>query len=393
MFWGAESDQLRAHADAVGAAGGRCAHLLDEITTVVDATPWVGPDAEAFRHTMRGAVSVQWHGVVDRLHASSRELLRHAEEQDVASEGSGGPTAGLEPVRASAYPDRSAVPSSGVGSGESAAAAVRTSFFGRDGDDEETAPVNPDGTIDGPAPFGGHGLGPGVPGTTADAPAPPAWEPADEGSGEWGVREPTDEDHETVDLVEMLILGGRLTGKGAASDNLQHYIDNTGEDKPIDVDDMMDSVPDFDNAVSERQQSIGMEAIAQAQESGATGPVTFPVNTDWAGESASQSVSEKYFYATGSFDYNLNGTVTAYPPETTGGDWTYEVETTVNVRDRYNWDTGKGVSIDVPGPDWLPGHPGTINIPDTQMQGLHQSGMAREYNIVGESDPVITTGP
>jgi hypothetical protein len=42
------------------------------------------------------------------------------------------------------------------------------------------------------------------------------------------------------------------------------------------------------------------------------------------------------------------------------------------------------VHIDVP--DWVPGYPDEIHVSDTQMQGLHQSGLAREYNIVGSSE-------
>lgn len=230
-----------------------------------------------------------------------------------------------------------------------------------------------------------------MPGEHADAPAPPAWKPADEGAGPWKVREPTDADRETERLAEDMVLGGRFTGKGAASDNLQHYLDATGDDKPIDVDEMRQQVPSFDQAVAEQQRSIGMEAVQQAKDSGATGPVTFPVSTPWTGGTASKDESEKYFYATGSFDHNQTGTVTTYPPSTPGGEWTYKVDTQTNVRDRYNWDTGKGVTIDVP--DWVPGYPDVISVDDTQMQDLHESGLAREYNIVGQSGRRTVTGP
>ncbi|WP_299300389.1 WXG100 family type VII secretion target [uncultured Brachybacterium sp.] len=379
MFCGADTEGLRNHADAMEAAEGRCSALLMEIMSAVQTAAWVGADADEFRDSFTMSVTQLWNPTIDRLSASAQELLDHAEEQDAASEGgerqAWGP--GGDRVRRG-------------GSGPLVPGSAATNLFGRDGDDE-SPPLNPDGTVNGPAPFEGHGLGRGVPGTTADAPEPPAWSPKDEGSGEWDTQEPTDEDRETMDLIEKLIFGGRVVGNGAASDNLQHYIDNTGEDKDIDVDDMMSSVPSFGTAVSESQQAIGQEAIDQAQASGATGPVTFPVNTDWTGGKADKSVSEKYFYATGSFDYNLNGTVTAYPPGTPGGEWTYEMSTNVNVRDRYNWDVGKGVTVDVP--DWVPGMPDVVSIPDEQMGSLHKAGMAREYNIVGESDSVTSTGP
>lgn len=379
MFCGADTDELRSHADALEAAEGRCAQLLAQLTAAVRSVDWVGVDADNFRESFESSTTQLWTRSLERLRLSSRAILGHADEQDGASEGDGGAstvTARLQPW----WP---------VG-GNSVSASAGLNLLDRESD-EDSPPVNSDGSIDGPAPFGGAGLGEGVPGTGAVAPAPPEWTPADKGSGEWGTQEPTDADRETMDLVEKLIFGGYMVGNGAASDNLRHYVENTGEDKSIDVDDMMSSVPSFDTAVSETRQVVGAEAIDRARESGATGPVTFPVNTAWAGGQADKSVSEKYFYATGSFDYNLNGTVTAYPPQSPGGEWTYEMSTQVNVRDRYNWDVGKGVNVDVP--DWVPGMPDNVSIPDEQMGSLHKSGLAREYNIVGESEVREKTGP
>lgn len=73
--------------------------------------------------------------------------------------------------------------------------------------------------------------------------------------------------------------------------------------------------------------------------------------------------------------------MTAYPPETTGGEWRYEMNTEVNTRDRYNWDAGKATTV------------GPIAVQDERMQGLHQSGLAQEFNIVGRSSKRTTTGP
>lgn len=53
--------------------------------------------------------------------------------------------------------------------------------------------------------------------------------------------------------------------------------------------------------------------------------------------------------------------------------------------DRYNWDGGKATKI------------GPITITDTQMQELHETGLAREYNLRGSTDvmkrKVGTGGP
>lgn len=384
MFCGADTEQMRRLSQRMEQTSEHAADLLVALSVTVRSVPWEGVDAQRFQQEFRDPVTDGWGQMVQRLRDSAAELGEHADQQDRTSEGASDPGVTTTPAG-------SVVPTSwGDDRGSGGADVPVTAEAGRDGA-EGDGPPNPDGTITGPDPYPGNGLGPGVPGTSADSPEPPAWEPADSGSGAWDSREPTQEDRDNRDLAEDLVLGGRFTGKGAASDNLEHYLDNTGEDMAIDVDDMIEEVPEFSTAVSEQRSSIGQEAISQAQQSGATGPVTFPVNTDWEGGQASKSESEKYFYATGSFDYNQTGTVTAYPPDDPGGDWTYEVDTAVNLRDRYNWDTGKGVNIDVP--DWVPGYPDEINVSDTQMQGLHQSGLAREYNIVGASERSTHTGP
>lgn len=162
---------------------------------------------------------------------------------------------------------------------------------------------------------------------------------------------------------------------------MRHFLANTGEDKPIDVDDMIGSAPGLAADIDATHQQLGQQAIDQARQSGATGPVTFPVNTDWKGYYIGKGESEKYYYATAGMQYNVNGTVTAYPPSTPGGEWTYEMNTQVHTRDRYNWDNGKAVKI------------GPLTVRDEQMQGLHQSGLAQEYNIVGTSSEQTRTGP
>lgn len=390
MFCGADTERLRDVATMIGDCSSRTAARLEDVTAAVLSASWEGADADRFRQEFSGPVSESWRLVVDLLRERAVEIRTHADEQDSASDEAGpiagGMVAGTAALSARMGGNRTA----GAGSpGDGSPVAQEAD---RDGG-TDPVPSNPDGSIDGPEPYpeSANGLGPGVPGTTADVPEPPAWSPADSGSGEWNSREPTDEDRETEDLAELLIAGGRVTGKGPASDNLQHYLDNTGEDKPIDVDNMLEEVPSFADEVDEQRRSIGQEAISQAQESGATGPVTFPVNTDWEGGGAAKDESAKYYYATASFDYNQTGTVTAYPPTEPGGEWTYEMDTAVNVRDRYNWDTGKGVTI--PAPDWVPGIPDGGYIPDTRMQGLHESGLAREYNIVGASETSRSSGP
>ena len=362
MFYGADTDQLRAHAEVTTAAGKRCTSLFGSITDTVASIEWVGPDADRFRTAVTSAISTLAEPTVEKLLADSQELLAHADEQDAASgEVAADGGASDRDLREEA---RGTDPRGGR----------------RPHDEQEQEPGSPENGTSGPDAYPG-GLGPGTDGTTSQVPDPPAWTPPDKGSGDYDQRDPTLEDYANYELAELIATGGNLTGKGPAADNMRHFLENTGEDKPIDVDDMLASAPGLSAEIDAARQQLGQQAIADAESSGATGPVTFPVNTGWSGYYISDSESEKYFYATGGMQYNVNGTVTAYPPSTPGGEWTYEMNTEVNTRDRYNWDTGKSVTI------------GPVTVHDEQMQGLHQSGLAQEYNIVGQSSQQTTTGP
>lgn len=49
---------------------------------------------------------------------------------------------------------------------------------------------------------------------------------------------------------------------------------------------------------------------------------------------------------------------------------------TTNVRDQYNWDGQKSTNF----------FDGKVNISDKTLQELHQSGLAQEYMLYGESE-------
>ena len=56
-----------------------------------------------------------------------------------------------------------------------------------------------------------------------------------------------------------------------------------------------------------------LRALTAPQESaGATGPITYPLNTKWQGETDSESAN--WYYAVGSYDQANEGTITVYPP-------------------------------------------------------------------------------
>ena len=112
------------------------------------------------------------------------------------------------------------------------------------------------------------------------------------------------------------------------------------------------------------------KAVDKAQESGATGPVTYPFTTAW---DSTYATTQNWFYATGGYNYATDGTVTVYPPSDDNPEWTYKYDYRVHTADRYNWDGDKSTMIF------------NQKITDKQLQELHQAGLAQEYDLVGES--------
>jgi hypothetical protein len=221
-------------------------------------------------------------------------------------------------------------------------------------------------------------LGEPVNGTDAPEPQPPEWQPGDKGAGEHGSEDAGLRDRAKLALVEAA--ANALSAKWPdAARNLSHYLDNSGEPLEQDVDKMLKDLPRFQELVDADRAQLGQLAITQAQQRGATGPITFPVNTPWA-QSGESYDDGNWFYALGGWNYNQTGKVTVYPPTTPGGKWTYEITTRVNIRDQYNWDGNKSTDI------------GPINVTDEELAELHRKGLAQEYSVYGSSDATTAKG-
>lgn len=223
-----------------------------------------------------------------------------------------------------------------------------------------------------------NGLGTGVPGTTPPPmPPPPAWTPPDGGAGEYASESPGLGDRAKVLAIEAA--ANALSGTWPdASRNLLHFLGNTGEPLTQDVDRMLSEVPAFQTEVDSQRDRVVASAIEQAQAAGATGPMTFPVNTPWRGHYLGDP--KNWFYALGGISYNQTGHVTVTPPTTPGGSWTYTWSTQVNIRDRYNWDGSKSTQI------------GPLNVTDAELADLHRKGLAQEFTAVGSSTQTTTQG-
>lgn len=122
---------------------------------------------------------------------------------------------------------------------------------------------------------------------------------------------------------------------------------------------------DSDNSEAAVKDMAG-QAVEKSQETGATGPMTYPFTTAWDDEYATKQEDPNWFYATG-------GTITVYPPTDENPKWTYKYDYRVHTADRYNWDGDKSTHIF------------GKEITDKQLQELHRAGLAQEYDLVGES--------
>lgn len=244
---------------------------------------------------------------------------------------------------------------------------------GGDGDQDEPTEGGTSGGAADP-----DGLGEGTSGTTPPPmPGPPAWSPPDAGSGPWASEGAGINDRATVFAAEAAAnaLAGRWPD---AARNLLHFLGNTGDPLTQDVNSMLSSSKSFRDATDQQRRRVIASAVEQAEASGATGPMTFPVNTPWRGVFLDDD--DNWYYALNGISYNQTGYVTVVPPSSPGGDWTYTWSTQVNIRDRYNWDGTKSTQI------------GPFTVTDEQLAELHRKGLAREFTAVGASGDQGYTG-
>lgn len=231
----------------------------------------------------------------------------------------------------------------------------------------------------------GTGLGKPVPGEHADMPGVTPWDYQGdseyEGSGPHAQRPYTQDDL----MFHQELRAGASTIYFIMPDaarNMLHYLDNTGTPQGVNVDRMLTDLPDLPVDAKNAAEKMAADAVEAAKTSGATGPVTYPFTTPWEPEYASQSGSMNWFLALGGYQACTDGTVTVYPPDPANGrpDWTYKYNYRVHVADRYNWDEGKTTKV------------GNMKIDDSQMQALHQAGLAQEYDVTGTSSVMSGEG-
>lgn len=96
-FLGANTEQLREHAQRLSERAGNLTELRDQLGTVVmNDGIWQGPDADTFRDRWASDIANRFQEAAERLRQEGTDLEQQAQEQDQTSqdEGGGGATGG-----------------------------------------------------------------------------------------------------------------------------------------------------------------------------------------------------------------------------------------------------------------------------------------------------------
>jgi hypothetical protein len=198
------------------------------------------------------------------------------------------------------------------------------------------------------------------------------WKPADVGSGKFHSRDPGFKDNLFYLEAKAMAKGGLLAGYSEAARELAHYLAASGKPLDLDVDKMWDQDPDgFRKVATENlakhEDEWRKQALKAFEESGGR-PVSIPVETKAEGYKHSD---RDWYLAVGHGMVNHSGVVTVEPDAQ--GKPKVSLDYQVNVWDRFNWDSN--TSFDVAG----------VTVTGEQMQNLHQTGLAQEYNMHGSS--------
>ena len=185
----------------------------------------------------------------------------------------------------------------------------------------------------------GDWLGNGVPGEHADTPGVRPWhyqgDSDNEGSGPHAQPSPTPGDYANHEAATLAADGFSPWWPDAA-ENLHHYLGNTGDPQSMNVDKMLTDLPQLSDNSETAVKKMAKDAVKDAQETGATGPMTYPFTTAWDDEYATKQEDPNWFYATGGYNYATDGTITVYPPSDENPEWTYKYDYRVHTADRYS---------------------------------------------------------
>lgn len=196
---------------------------------------------------------------------------------------------------------------------------------------------------------------------TADPPIKP-----DPGSGPWNTQ-PTEASYVALKgaILGILPAAAFKLGDDAAKHMLQ-FFRNTGADYRMDLEGMIGEV----KVARKRYESeVGQAKIfVERLPAGVHDFTSRKLN----GAYATKSQSVNWYYAIGGFTTWGKGKATVRDGPSGRS---YAMEFEYKFFDRYNWDGGKKVTIDVPGL-------GPVVVTDAFMQNFHRQGLAREFNCI-----------
>lgn len=185
----------------------------------------------------------------------------------------------------------------------------------------------------------------------------------DPGSGAWNSKPKT----QKMSILKSEIRGHLphaflIIGDDAAR-HMNHYFKNTGKDYIIDLQDMIEDVPDakvlYDREVTKAKRFVGTLPVG-----------THHIATDTTVQGYNlKMASWNWYYAVGGYSAWVKGI--AKVESDSSGKRKFRLDYEYKVADRYNWDNGKKVNIF------------GIKIEDSFMGEFHRQGMAREFNMVG----------
>ncbi|MGW2543585.1 hypothetical protein ACWC5I_22590 [Kitasatospora sp. NPDC001574] len=209
------------------------------------------------------------------------------------------------------------------------------------------------------------------------------WSPPDSGAGPFHVREPDAGDRTFHAFATTLVAGGTVMGREDAARHMQHFLDASGEPLTVSVDRMLRDDPNFRNHVDSLLAAGDAQwretALAAYQKAGGS-PVAVPVETERTKRNDytfGQDQQPNWFTAVGSQACVVSGLVTVKPGA--DGKPAVSMQYQVNVWDKYNWDQLKSTNI------------AGVSVSDKDMQRLHQTGLAQEYDISGRSSTSTRT--
>lgn len=196
--------------------------------------------------------------------------------------------------------------------------------------------------------------------------------PVDPGAGPWNTMPASASDHVARLGIVKTLTTTALPFPPRAKEHMLHYLGNTGDDLWINLELMIQSVPNANrlmyreiNLARDFAESLGLHQRPDSCTSITSSATSVGYNR------AEQDMD--WFYAVGGYHSWGKADVIADP----SGVYTMQFE--YKFFDRYNWDKGKGINI-----------AGLKINTDDFLADFHRKGLAREYNLLGSIRRTVT---